>query len=125
MSDEQAIRDAIERWMTATREGDADTVLGLMTDDVVFMTPGRAPFGKAEFAAQSKAMQGVEIDGRSEVLEVRVAGAFAWTRAHITITVNAPGGKSARRAGHVLSVWQKGADGRWRILRDANLVVPE
>jgi ketosteroid isomerase-like protein len=31
--------------------GDVPALLALMTDDVVFVTPGRPPFGKAEFAA--------------------------------------------------------------------------
>jgi hypothetical protein len=30
-------------------------VLGLMADDVLFMVPGREPFGKAEFAASAQA----------------------------------------------------------------------
>ncbi len=52
--DERAIRDLIAAWMSATQAGDAETVLGLMTDDVVFMVPGREPFGKEAFAAASQ-----------------------------------------------------------------------
>ena len=38
--DERAIRELIETWMTSTKAGDTQTVLDLMTDDVVFMVPG-------------------------------------------------------------------------------------
>ena len=51
--DERAIRALIDSWMTASKVGDIGRVLDLMTDDVVFMVPGRAPFGKQEFAAMS------------------------------------------------------------------------
>ena len=58
-TDEQAIRELIDTWMRASRAGDTATVLSLMTDDVVFMTPGREPFGKEAFAAASAAMTNV------------------------------------------------------------------
>jgi uncharacterized protein (TIGR02246 family) len=39
--DERAIRDLVERWMSASRAGDLATVLSLMADDVIFMVPGQ------------------------------------------------------------------------------------
>jgi uncharacterized protein (TIGR02246 family) len=39
--DEQAIRDVVSTWMAATKGGDIETVLTLMTDDVVFLAPGQ------------------------------------------------------------------------------------
>ncbi len=44
--DERAIRELLATWFDATKKGDTATVLSLMTDDVVFMVPGREPFGK-------------------------------------------------------------------------------
>lgn len=44
--DEKAIRALIERWMSATETGDLNTVLDLMTDDVVFLVPERSLSGK-------------------------------------------------------------------------------
>src|SRR5262245_47399965 len=49
--DEQEIRELVETWMAATKAGDVEAVLGLMTDDVVFLVPGQPPMGRAEFAA--------------------------------------------------------------------------
>ena len=77
MTDEQAIREAIEKWMKATREGDTEAVLGLMTDDVVFLVPGRAPMDKQEFAALSRLPAGStppQIDSRSEIQEIVISG---------------------------------------------------
>ena len=43
--DERAIRDLVETWMRATNAGDFHAVLELMADDVLFLTPGKEPFG--------------------------------------------------------------------------------
>ena len=60
-ADERAIRKLIDDWMQATARGDAAKVLSLMSDDVVFMTAGREPFGKKEFAAQSAGLKDVKL----------------------------------------------------------------
>jgi uncharacterized protein (TIGR02246 family) len=49
--DERQVRALVERWHEASRTGDVDAVLDLMTDDVVFLTAGRPPMSKADFAA--------------------------------------------------------------------------
>jgi uncharacterized protein (TIGR02246 family) len=38
--DERTIRGLLDAWWRATKAGDADGVLDLMADDVVFLTPG-------------------------------------------------------------------------------------
>lgn len=120
--DERAIRDLIDTWMSATRAEDTDTVLGLMTEDVVFMTPGREPFGKAEFAAAARAQKGVRIDGDSDIRELKVLGDWAYVRNFLRVTLTPPGGEGIVREGHTLTILRKGGDGKWRISRDANLL---
>ena len=121
-SDERAIRELVDRWMRASRAGDTATVLSLMTDDVVFMTPGREPFGKDAFRSQSAAMARVEIDGRADIVELRVIGDWAYIRNHIDLTVTPPGGTPQKRSGYTLTLLQRQSDGRWLLARDANLV---
>ena len=120
--DETAIRELVDTWMKASKAGDLTTVLDLMTDDVLFMTPAREPFGKDEFRAASEAMSKVEMDGRAEIQELRVAGDWAWIRNHIDLTVTPPEGEPQHRSGYTLTILNKGSDGRWRLFRDANLV---
>jgi len=120
--DEQAIRDVVDQWMDATKAGDTEAVLDLMTDDVVFMVPGREPFGKQEFRAASESMGGMEIDGRAEIRELRVLGDWAFIRNHIDIRMGSSGGELSHRSGYTLTVLRKCEDGRWRLARDANLV---
>lgn len=125
--DETQIRQLVRTWMDATKAGDVDTVLGLMTDDVVFLLPGRPPMDKAEFAALSRPPAGAQaplIDGHSEIQEVTISGdwAFMWTRLRVTVTP--PGGAAPmERAGHTLTVLKK-EGGKWLLARDANLLAP-
>ena len=125
-SDEREIRDLVATWLAATRAGDLDTVLGLMTDDVVFLVPGMAPFGKDEFAAASRTPPGMprpRIEVASEIREIRVSGDWAhmWTRLSVSMTPAAGG--TVERAGFTLTVLRK-VDGRWKLARDANLLAP-
>jgi uncharacterized protein (TIGR02246 family) len=121
-NDERAIRDLIVTWMTASQAGDVATVLSLMTDDVIFMVPGREPFGKEAFAAASQAMKDVRMEGTNEIRELNVLGDWAYLRSHITLTITPPGGKPMRRAGYTLTILRKQPDGRWLLARDANLL---
>ena len=57
MTDEMEIRRVVDQWMKATKAGDLETVLSLMTEDVVFPVPRSPPFGKREFSESSKNMQ--------------------------------------------------------------------
>ncbi|MGE3626334.1 MAG: SgcJ/EcaC family oxidoreductase [Hyphomicrobiales bacterium] len=78
--DEQAIHDLVSTWMEASRAGDTDKVLALMTDDMLFSVPGHEPFGKDVFAEMSRGMEGVEFEGISEIRECEVRGEWAWIR---------------------------------------------
>jgi uncharacterized protein (TIGR02246 family) len=120
--DERAIRQLIETWMAATKAGDTATVLSLMTDDVVFMVPGREPFGKQEFAATAQGMQGAAIDGKSEIVELKVLGDWAYLRGRLQVAMTPPGGNPIHRSGYTLTILRKEADGKWRLARDANLL---
>jgi len=122
--DEEAIRALVDTWMIASRDGDLDTILGLMTDDVVFMVPGQEPFGKKEFAAASQSMKGARVDGRSDIKELRVLGDWAYLRNHLEVTMTpTDGGEPMRRAGYTLTILRKNPDGRWQLARDANLMM--
>jgi uncharacterized protein (TIGR02246 family) len=120
--DERAIRDLIHAWMAASRAGDTAAVLDMMTDDVVFMTPGRDPFGKAEFEASSKGMCDYRIEGHADVCELEVLGDWAWIRNRLELEITPPDGEASQRSGYTLTILRKGGDGRWRLYRDANLV---
>ncbi|HEY4807415.1 MAG TPA: SgcJ/EcaC family oxidoreductase [Roseiarcus sp.] len=119
------IRELIASWIAASNAGDVSALMDMMTDDVIFMTPGRPPFGKAQFAADSERVKGAAIDAHAEVQEIDVFGPRAYIRNHVRVELSVPGQPARRMSGYAMSVLRKEADGRWRIARDANLVMPE
>ena len=123
MADEEhAIRDLVATWMKASETGALSTVLSLMADDVIFMVPGREPFGKEEFRAASERMKNVRLAGTSDIREIKVLGDWAYIRNYIEITVMPPNGAPMQRRGYTLSILRKQSDGKWVLWRDANLV---
>jgi uncharacterized protein (TIGR02246 family) len=121
--DERAIREFVANWMEANRRGDTGAVLSLMADDVIFMVPGREPFGKEEFAAASQGMEGMRIEGSSDIVELEVLGDWAYLRNRLTVTVITGRGEALlKRTGYTLSILRKEPDGRWLLVRDANLM---
>jgi uncharacterized protein (TIGR02246 family) len=121
--DERAIRELVATWMAASANGETDTVLSLMADDVVFMVPGQEPFGKEEFAAASRGMTDLHIEGSCEIEEIEVMADRAYMRNRLTITITPKGGEAMlRRSGYTLSILRKEKDGRWVLMRDANLL---
>jgi uncharacterized protein (TIGR02246 family) len=124
VSDEQAIRALIERWHSATKAGDLETVLTLMTDDAIFLTPGRPPMTKSEFAKSFKSWSGsFRVESQSDIKEIYVSGdlAYCWSQISVVMTP-ITGGKENRRSGNVLSVFRKSPGGKWQLSRDANLL---
>lgn len=124
-NDEYAIRQMVDAFLNASKADDLDTVLTLLADDVIFMVPGREPFGKEEFAAQSEQNKGTLKEATSKIQEIKILGDWAWMRNHLEITVTPPNLKVMRRSGYVLTILRKNADGRWVISRDANLLTPK
>lgn len=125
IDDERAILELVQTWMTATKAGDIQTVLSLMTDDVVFMTPGNEPFGKDVFATTAEQMKDAlqVLEGTNEIQEIQVLGDWAYLRGHIEITMTTPDSPTPiHRSGYTLTILRKEPDRRWRIACDANLL---
>ncbi len=123
--EKQKIREVIATWMRATAEGDLERLLSLMAEDVVFLLPGQPPMrGRDAFAAASRSALGqFRIEGNPDIQEIRIAGDYAFCWNHLSLTMTPlQGGSPRQRAGHILSVFRKEPDGRWVLLRDANML---
>jgi uncharacterized protein (TIGR02246 family) len=125
-TDDQQIRALVATWMAATKAGDVKAILDLMSEDVVFLVPGKPPMGKAEFAIAARAQAAGEapkFDGHSDIQEVQVAGDWAFMWSKLTVVATPPdGGPSSTRSGHTLTVFRR-QGGRWLLARDANVLV--
>jgi uncharacterized protein (TIGR02246 family) len=124
--DAQQIRAVIDAWGEASATGDLTAQFNLMTHDVVFLTPGRAPMRREEFAAQFRAMIEVAtIECRSNVQEITVSGdlAVCWNFLEVSFTP-IEGGETRKHAGNILTAFRRGSEGQWRVWRDANFLIP-
>jgi uncharacterized protein (TIGR02246 family) len=122
-NDEQAIRELVTTWLSATKAGDTERVLSLMAEDAVFLVPGQPPMrGRAAFAAAQSGLEQVDIDATSEIQEIKVFGewAYLWTKLSVVMTPKKDGAPN-ERAGYTLSILQKRA-GSWVLFRDANML---
>jgi uncharacterized protein (TIGR02246 family) len=125
--DERTVREVHSTWIEAVNAGNLARLLTLMADDVVFLNPGREPFGRDGFSvAFPAAHKQFRIRCISELEEVVVvAGEVAYTRARDSLSA-APiaGGETMQLAGYRLTVYRKPPDGRWLLARDAHTLTP-
>ena len=125
-SEEREIHAVHSTWIDAVNAGDLARLLSLMADDVVFLNPGRAPFGRDGFSSNfMTAHQQVRICCTSELEEVVVVGEVAYTRSRDTLSVTPrAGGEATQLAGHRMTVYRRHPDGRWLLARDAHTLSP-
>ena len=123
--DERAIRAMVDTWLEASKRHDLTTLLGLLDDDVLFITPGKEPFGKEEFAAGNEEMSDVQMETAIDIKEVKVLGEWAWMRSFLRVAFTPVNGDTTKLSGHILTVLRKSGDGKWVIYRDANFIKPD
>ena len=124
--DERAVREVHTTWIDAVNAGDLVRLLTLMADDVVFLNPGKAPFGRDGFSANfTAAHQRVRIRCISELEEVVVVGEVAYTRSRDALSVTPrAGGEATELAGYRITVYREQREGRWLLARDAHTLTP-
>ncbi|MFP5391465.1 MAG: YybH family protein [Gammaproteobacteria bacterium] len=123
--DSQAIRGLIETWLRATQEGDVEAVLDLMAPDVIFLAAGQPPMvGRDAFEHGMRSwMKDHAVQSTSQIEEVVVEGNLAYCRTQLKVTlISKHGNTPVERSGHTLSILRKGADGKWLLTRDANML---
>jgi uncharacterized protein (TIGR02246 family) len=125
MTDEDVIRTVIADWHRFSAAGDLQNVLRLMSEDVVFLTPGHPPIeGRVAFARLSEGMADrVRFESTYDIEEVRVVGSLAYTRTYLNVTSTPRDGAApTHRSGRTLTIFEKPADGSWVVIRDANML---
>ncbi len=123
-SNEQEIRTVHSSWMDAVNRGDLARLLRLVADDIVFLGPSQAPFGRDGFSSKFlTAHQEMRIRCTSELEEVFVLGEVAYTRSRDALSMTPrSGGNAAEYAGHRITLYRRQSDGRWLLSRDIHTV---
>ena len=127
MSEEQAIRTLFDAWQRASRCLRCETLLGFVTEDVVFLAPGQPPLrGKTAAGDLFRLVLArfeMEQDFRIEEIQVLGEWAFCWGVDSSTMRPRG-GGDAVRARGMGLSLLRK-EGGAWRFARGINNMTRE
>ena len=119
---DSSAHQAHEAYVTAINSNNLDTLLGVLTDDVVFLSAHEAPMvGKAAVRPWLEAyMKAYKTHWDKPVQEFVVNGEWAFERYSYTST-DTPigGGEVVTDTGWGLVLYHHDADGKWRVARDA------
>jgi len=108
------IRNKMKLWIKATADNDIDTVLALLSDEVVFLQPGQPIMTKVAFAAASSSASSMRIEGSAEPIDIHVSDsldmAMVYSKLQIAVFKRSSADTSTpimKRSGYVLSGWRK------------------
>jgi uncharacterized protein (TIGR02246 family) len=121
---QDAVRVAIEKraaeFSAAFNRGDVKAVAAMYTEDAIALPPdadivrGRTAIEKLWTDAMASGMKSITFT----VLDVQSSGDLAVETGRAAIGLQTAGQPVTTQAGKYVVVWQRGADGQWRLLRD-------
>lgn len=110
---------------TSVEKGVRDSFLEFFADDGINFQPG--PTNTKEFFRSRPAPTGkpvVVLDWRPVYADIAEAGDLGYTTGPYILTDNGPD-KRPPQYGYFFSIWQRQADGNWKVALDAGIRVPE
>ena len=126
-ADRAAINAIGDLWMEAYQAGDHDRIVDLYTEDAWIMARGRPKLEGREAIGRSFGglAAGRQVDIDILVEEIQVIGDYAWLVSEFTVNYEAEDGTVEQSLGRSLLIYQRGADGKWRIHRDMDTPAPD
>ena len=120
--DDPAAHQAHEAYVTAINSNNLDTLLGVLTEDVVFLAPQEpAMVGKTAVRPWLEGyVKAFKTHWDKPVQEFIVNGEWAFERySYKSSDTPAGGGAVVEDTGWGLVIYHRDADGKWRVARDA------
>jgi ketosteroid isomerase-like protein len=117
-----AAHAAHENYVTAINSNNLEKLLGMLTEDVVFLAPNSAPMaGKADVTPWlADYLKAYKTHWDKPVVEFIVSGPWAFERySYTSIDTPIAGGDVVKDTGWGLVIYHLDADGKWRVARDA------
>lgn len=121
-TDDPAAHKAHEAYVAAINSNNLDTLLGVLTDDVVYMSPHEPVMaGKAAVRPWLEGyFKAYKTHWDKPVQEFVVNGEWAFERyAYVSTDTPVAGGEAVKDTGWGLVIYHRDADGTWRVARDA------
>ena len=126
--DEAAIRGLIEDWSAAAAAKDAEAFGAVYADDAVLMLEGMPDMeGRAAIQEGIAGMMqdpNFALSFEPEEVVVARAGDLAYETGPYSLTMSTPEGAPTTVAGSYLVVWEKQADGTWKVIFDVPVSDP-
>jgi uncharacterized protein (TIGR02246 family) len=123
----QAIEQVNARFVEAFKAADAATIASLYTESAKMLPPDATEVVGRE--AIQELWQGAIDDGVKdltlEAIDVEACGDLAYEVGSFSIQVPAENNAMATAGGNYLVIWQRGADGRWRLHIDTWNAAPD
>ncbi len=119
-ADIAAIRSIIQAWNAGWNTSNAAALASLFTDDAVLMPQGQpAMIGRESIAAAYRSVfEEVAVKGSGEILEIEVAGEWAFYRSTYQLTaLPKAGGDPVHDAGKAVHILKRQRDNSWKIAR--------
>lgn len=128
-SETRALLDTDRAWAHQAATGhDADSVLAYWTDDATVAIPGAALLqGKdaiRKMVTSARATPGFQVTWTPQKAVVAQSGDLGYTVGRIEFAIPDSAGHVTTTAGNYLTVWRKGADGRWQCAEDYTTPAP-
>src|SRR5438046_2923700 len=119
---EQALRDADAQWSAAAGAKDLDKTVSNYSNDAIVMPPN-APAATTKEAIRSAWKEmltspGAAISWKTTKVEVAKSGDMACVSGTYEETTTDASGKPVKDRGKYLEVWEKQADGTWKVVAD-------
>ena len=119
-ADIQAIKDLEAKWAAAANTGDIESIMSLLTDDVIMLSANE-PIKEGKEAVRAAILADLEESALENtkvmVVEVRLAGDWAYARGTWGGT-NIPkaGGESSQFVGKWIDIFERQPDGSWKVI---------
>jgi uncharacterized protein (TIGR02246 family) len=122
-ADEAAIRAAVKDWSAAAQAKDAEKFSSYYGDDGVVMLAGMPDFnGKPAIREAIGGMMqdpNFALSFENEKVVVARSGDLAYETGTYSLSMSDPNKKPSTEKGHYVVVWQKQADGAWKVAVDS------
>ena len=121
-SDEAAIRDLDTQWSKATGGKSIEQFVSYFADDATFLPPNVAAItskeGIQKWGSELMSNPGFAVTWQPSKAEVSRGGDLGYTLGTYELKLAGPKGKPVTDHGKYLTVWQKQADGGWKVVVD-------
>jgi uncharacterized protein (TIGR02246 family) len=119
---EQALRDLDAKWSAAAGAKDVNKTVSYYAEDAVVMPPN-APSAKTRETIRTAWKEmlttpGAAISWKTTKVEVAKSGDLACLSGTYELGMNDASGKPVNDRGKYVEVWQKQADGTWKVVAD-------